>query len=152
MKQSKYAQALDRLKRVPLLGFILCMLSAGIFGLCNVIVKKVEVDPFTIAFYRFLGILLPSISIVIYRQEVGISKSIYKFKFQSKYISLQGSLSKEQETVIDRPLSVWSFQSVDHLLWTEAHAHGRCQHDIGRVTNLGRYLCQDIPEGASDGV
>ena len=81
MKQSKYAQALGRLKRVPLLGFILCMLSAGIFGLCNVIVKKVEVDPFTIAFYRFLGILLPSISIVIYRQEVGISKSIY---FQSR--------------------------------------------------------------------
>merc|ERR1711936_1005172 len=40
------------------------------FGLCNVIVKKVEaVDPFTIAFYRFLGILLPSVSIVIYRQE-----------------------------------------------------------------------------------
>ena len=54
-----------------MLGFILCVLSAGIFGLCNVIVKKVEaVDPFTIAFYRFLGILLPSISIVIYRQEV----------------------------------------------------------------------------------
>ena len=71
MKQSKYDQAMDRLKRVPLLGFILCVLSAGIFGLCNVIVKKVEaVDPFTIAFYRFLGILLPSISIVIYRQEV----------------------------------------------------------------------------------
>ena len=67
-----------------MLGFILCMLSAGIFGLCNVIVKKVEVDPFTIAFYRFLGILLPSISIVIYRQEVGISKST--FTFQSKYI------------------------------------------------------------------
>ena len=62
---------MERLKRVPLLGFILCVLSAGIFGLCNVIVKKVEaVDPFTIAFYRFLGILFPSISIVIYRQEV----------------------------------------------------------------------------------
>ena len=64
---------MDRMKSLPLLGFILCILSAGLFGLCNVIVKKVEaVDPFTIAFYRFLGIFLPSLSIVIYRQEVGI--------------------------------------------------------------------------------
>ena len=79
MKQSKYEEVLERLKRVPLLGFILCVLSAGVFGLCNVIVKKVEaVDPFTIAFYRFLGILLPAISIVIYRQEVSVDISKHK--------------------------------------------------------------------------
>ena len=71
MTQSRWDRTLTRLARLPLLGFLLCVLSAGMFGLCNVIVKKVEaVDPFTIAFYRFLGILLPSVSIVIYRQEV----------------------------------------------------------------------------------
>merc|ERR1711874_955178 len=70
MTQSRWDRTLATLARLPLLGFLLCVLSAGMFGLCNVIVKKVEaVDPFTIAFYRFLGILLPSVSIVIYRQE-----------------------------------------------------------------------------------
>ena len=71
MKQTRWDLAMARLKRLPLLGFILCVISAGLFGICNVIVKKVEaVDPFTIAFYRFLGIFLPAVSIVIYRQEV----------------------------------------------------------------------------------
>ena len=71
MTQSRWDRTLATLARLPLLGFLLCVLSAGMFGLCNVIVKKVEaVDPFTIAFYRFVGILLPSLPIVIYRQEV----------------------------------------------------------------------------------
>ena len=122
MKQSRYVEALDRLKRVPLLGFILCVLSACIFGVCNVIVKKVEtVDPFTIAFYRFLGILFPALSIVIYRQEVGLSNYKSKIHFN---IFHEGPLSKEQETVVVHPLLLRGFQPVDNLLWSEAHAHG----------------------------
>ena len=34
-----------------------------------------SVDPFTIAFYRFLGIALPALSVVLYRGEVGTSSS-----------------------------------------------------------------------------
>ena len=60
-----------QLKTVPCLGLMLSLVSASLFGLCNVIVKYVQaVDPFTIAVYRFLGIALPALSIVIYRNEV----------------------------------------------------------------------------------
>ena len=53
------------------------LLSASLFGLCNVIVKYVDsVDPFTIAVYRFLGIALPALSVVIYKNEVEMKKSI----------------------------------------------------------------------------
>jgi drug/metabolite transporter (DMT)-like permease len=60
-----------RVGALPLLGLATVFLSASLFGLCNVIVKSVEsVDPFTIAFYRFLGIALPALSIVLLRGEV----------------------------------------------------------------------------------
>ena len=59
------------LKQVPMLGLLLSLFSASLFGLCNVIVKYVDsVDPFTIAVYRFLGIALPALSVVIYKNEV----------------------------------------------------------------------------------
>ena len=35
-----------------------------------------SVDPFTIAFYRFIGIALPAFSILIYRGEVCVFVSI----------------------------------------------------------------------------
>ena len=61
----------DKVKAVPCLGLLLSLVSASLFGLCNVIVKYVKtVDPFTIAVYRFVGIALPALSIVIYRNEV----------------------------------------------------------------------------------
>ena len=54
-----------------MLGLLLSLFSASLFGLCNVIVKYVDsVDPFTIAVYRFLGIALPALSVVIYKNEV----------------------------------------------------------------------------------
>ena len=58
-------------KQVPLLGLLLSLFSACLFGLCNVIVKYVDsVDPFTIAVYRFLGIAMPAASVVIYKKQV----------------------------------------------------------------------------------
>ena len=76
-----------RVRALPLLGVIICLASSRLFGLCNVIVKSVSagrsmqasaltvsqvdsVDPFTIAFYRFLGIALPAYSVLLYRGEV----------------------------------------------------------------------------------
>jgi len=57
-------------KRVPALGLLVCLTAAALFGICNVIVKQVkDVDMFTIAFYRFMGIFFPALSVVIYRQE-----------------------------------------------------------------------------------
>ena len=68
-----------------MLGLLIALLSSCLFGLCNAIVKQVtslmsrchddqlsqvdSVDPFTIAVYRFVGIALPALSIVIYRNE-----------------------------------------------------------------------------------
>ena len=73
-----------KVRALPLLGVIICLASSGLFGICNVIVKSVSgdrsrlspspqvdtVDPFTIAFYRFLGIALPAYSVLLYRGEV----------------------------------------------------------------------------------
>lgn len=56
--------------RCPYLGLILATLSSLFFSLCSVIVKwMTEVDPMALAAYRYLGVLLPAIPIVIYRQE-----------------------------------------------------------------------------------
>lgn len=56
--------------KLPMLGLLISFTSSALFGFCNVIVKQVkDVDPFTIAFYRFLGICLPALPILIYRSE-----------------------------------------------------------------------------------
>ena len=78
-----------RLARLPAIGLFTSFFSASLFGLCNVIVKGVSatlylggnhqkismqvesVDPFTIAFYRFIGIALPAYSILIFKSQVG---------------------------------------------------------------------------------
>ena len=80
-----------RLARLPAIGLFTSFFSASLFGLCNVIVKGVShtctwvaiikkismqvesVDPFTIAFYRFIGIALPAYSILIFKSQVGAS-------------------------------------------------------------------------------
>lgn len=70
MGKSKTVLLQEWFMKLPLLGLIIAFTSSFLFGLCNVIVKQVkDVDPFTIAFYRFIGIALPAISIVIYRSE-----------------------------------------------------------------------------------
>lgn len=52
------------------MGLILATLSSLFFSLCSVIVKWMkDVDPMALAAYRYLGVLLPAIPIVIYRQE-----------------------------------------------------------------------------------
>ncbi|KAJ8982046.1 hypothetical protein NQ317_001741 [Molorchus minor] len=54
----------------PYLGLILATLSSLFFSLCSVIVKwMTDIDPMALAAYRYLGVLLPAIPIVIYRQE-----------------------------------------------------------------------------------
>ena len=52
-------------------GLLLSLLASFLFGLGNVIVKYLDnIDPFTIATFRFIGIALPALSIVIYKNEV----------------------------------------------------------------------------------
>lgn len=54
----------------PYLGLILATLSSLFFSLCSVIVKwMTEVDPMALAAFRYLGVLLPAIPIVIYKGE-----------------------------------------------------------------------------------
>lgn len=56
--------------RCPYLGLILATLSSLFFSLCSVIVKwMTDINPMALAAYRYLGVLLPAIPIVIYRQE-----------------------------------------------------------------------------------
>ncbi|XP_055607778.1 solute carrier family 35 member G1-like [Uranotaenia lowii] len=54
----------------PYLGIILATVSSLFFSLCSVIVKGlVEVNPIELATFRFIGVLLPSIPIAIYKEE-----------------------------------------------------------------------------------
>ncbi|XP_053947798.1 solute carrier family 35 member G1 [Anastrepha obliqua] len=61
---------LTRLKATfncPYLGIILATLSSLFFSLCSVIVKGlVDVNPMELASFRFIGVLLPAIPIVVY--------------------------------------------------------------------------------------
>ncbi|XP_063368322.1 solute carrier family 35 member G1 [Cydia amplana] len=58
------------IKRCPFFGLILATLSSLFFSLCSVIVKSlVNVDPIQLAMCRFIGILLPTIPIVIYTNQ-----------------------------------------------------------------------------------
>ena len=77
----------DTVKNLPMLGLILTLVSASLFGLCNVIVKQVSnIDPFTIAVFRFVGIALPASTVVIYRNEVGCS-SDFSPKFKQHFFA-----------------------------------------------------------------
>ncbi|XP_060533993.1 solute carrier family 35 member G1 [Cylas formicarius] len=56
--------------RYPYLGLILATLSSLFFSLCSVIVKWMsQVNPTALAAYRFLGVLLPAIPIMIYHRQ-----------------------------------------------------------------------------------
>lgn len=61
--------------KCPYLGLILATLSSLFFSLCSVIVKMMtEVDPMALAAYRYIGVLLPAIPIVLYKQETFFPK------------------------------------------------------------------------------
>ncbi|XP_064556424.1 solute carrier family 35 member G1 [Drosophila montana] len=66
-------QWLERLKtrvNCPYLGIILATLSSLFFSLCSVIVKGlVDVNPMELASFRFVGVLLPAIPILIYTRQ-----------------------------------------------------------------------------------
>ncbi|KFB43565.1 AGAP001214-PA-like protein [Anopheles sinensis] len=54
----------------PYIGIILATVSSFFFSLCSVIVKGlVDINPIELATFRFIGVLLPSIPIAIYREE-----------------------------------------------------------------------------------
>lgn len=54
----------------PYLGLVLATLSSLFFSLCSVIVKwMVDVDPMALAAYRYIGVLLPAIPIVVYKEQ-----------------------------------------------------------------------------------
>ncbi|CAD6996292.1 unnamed protein product [Ceratitis capitata] len=54
----------------PYLGIILATLSSLFFSLCSVIVKGlVDINPMELASFRFVGVLLPAIPIVIYNRQ-----------------------------------------------------------------------------------
>ncbi|KAK6636552.1 hypothetical protein RUM43_010214 [Polyplax serrata] len=54
----------------PYLGLLLATISSLFFSLCSAIVKwMVDVDPMELAMCRFVGVLLPTIPIVIYCKE-----------------------------------------------------------------------------------
>ncbi|XP_030373585.1 solute carrier family 35 member G1 [Scaptodrosophila lebanonensis] len=64
---------LERLKmrlNCPYLGIILATMSSLFFSLCSVIVKGlVDVNPMEMASFRFVGVLLPAIPILIYTKQ-----------------------------------------------------------------------------------
>ncbi|KAH8419152.1 hypothetical protein KR222_006823 [Zaprionus bogoriensis] len=66
-------QWIERVKRranCPYLGIILATLSSLFFSLCSVIVKGlVDVNPMELASFRFVGVLLPTIPILIYTRQ-----------------------------------------------------------------------------------
>ncbi|XP_034118024.2 solute carrier family 35 member G1 [Drosophila albomicans] len=66
-------QWLERIKsrvKCPYLGIILATLSSLFFSLCSVIVKGlVDVNPMELASFRFVGVLLPAIPILIYTRQ-----------------------------------------------------------------------------------
>ncbi|XP_023178449.1 solute carrier family 35 member G1 [Drosophila hydei] len=66
-------QWLEQLKtraNCPYLGIILATLSSLFFSLCSVIVKGlVDVNPMELASFRFVGVLLPTIPILIYTEQ-----------------------------------------------------------------------------------
>ncbi|KAH8257929.1 hypothetical protein KR038_003171 [Drosophila bunnanda] len=66
---------LERLQRrlganCPYLGILLATLSSLFFSLCSVIVKGlVDVNPMELASFRFVGVLLPALPILIYTRQ-----------------------------------------------------------------------------------
>ncbi|CAB3219852.1 unnamed protein product [Arctia plantaginis] len=58
------------IKRCPYLGLILATLSSLFFSLCSVIVKSLDnIHPMQLAMFRFVGVLLPTVPIVIYTEQ-----------------------------------------------------------------------------------
>ncbi|XP_073816767.1 solute carrier family 35 member G1 [Musca autumnalis] len=54
----------------PYLGIILATLSSLFFSLCSVIVKGlVDINPMELASFRFIGVLLPAIPILVYSKQ-----------------------------------------------------------------------------------
>ncbi|CAK1541506.1 unnamed protein product [Leptosia nina] len=57
-------------KRCPYLGLLLATLSSLFFSLCSVIVKSlVNIHPIQLAMFRFIGVFLPTVPIVIYTEK-----------------------------------------------------------------------------------
>lgn len=58
------------LKRYPYLGVVLATLSSFFFSLCSLIVKSLDnVNPIQLVMFRFIGVLIPTIPIVVYTEQ-----------------------------------------------------------------------------------
>ncbi|ENN72564.1 hypothetical protein YQE_10904, partial [Dendroctonus ponderosae] len=65
----RFEQPKQRCRKYPYLGLVLAALSAMFFSLCSAIVKWMsDVNPVALAAYRFIGVLLPTIPILIHQQ------------------------------------------------------------------------------------
>lgn len=65
----RFEQPKQRCRKYPYLGLLLAALSAMFFSLCSAIVKWMsDVNPVALAAYRFIGVLLPTIPILIHQQ------------------------------------------------------------------------------------
>ncbi|XP_051168938.1 solute carrier family 35 member G1 [Leptopilina boulardi] len=63
-------QLYPKCKTCPYLGLVLATISSLFFSLCSVIVKGlVDINPMELAAFRFVGVLLPTIPILIYKGE-----------------------------------------------------------------------------------
>ncbi|EDW80933.1 uncharacterized protein Dwil_GK11296 [Drosophila willistoni] len=69
-KSNRWLERLKMRLNCPYLGIILATLSSLFFSLCSVIVKGlVDVNPMELASFRFVGVLLPTIPILIYTKQ-----------------------------------------------------------------------------------
>ncbi|XP_031626493.1 solute carrier family 35 member G1 [Contarinia nasturtii] len=70
IRRSKMHELMHSCYSCSFLGILLATLSSFFFSLCSVIVKElVDINPVELASFRFIGVLLPSIPILVYKQE-----------------------------------------------------------------------------------
>lgn len=69
-EELRFHQPKAKCRKYPYLGLVLATLSALFFSLCSAIVKWMsDINPMALAAYRFLGVLLPAIPIMIYHHK-----------------------------------------------------------------------------------
>ena len=113
-----------RFTNIPHLGIIMAIASSFFFSLSSLIVKLVpDVHPVALATYRFAGILLPSIPIVIRRS----------FPKRQTLAPTSASISRHHE-----------FD--ESILRSAAHATGRRFRNHFQCARICGHLCPHLPQ------
>lgn len=95
-----------RCKTCPYLGLVLATVSSLFFSLCSVIVKGlVDINPMELAAFRFVGVLLPTIPILIYKGEHPFPRGRRFMLILRSFVGTTGLM-----------LSFYAFRSVTILL------------------------------------